>query len=133
MPFRRLTGSVDKISVAKVSGTAVAEGDLVKKNGTSNNVTAATAGAAVLGIACSAGASSSTANIDVDVLHPGDSIEGDVSSGTPASGDFKSCDIASATGIAYGTDSSHDFLSKYNGSTTSATLWPKKLEVATAA
>lgn len=131
MAAERATGSVNKIKVAKASGTAIAVGDLVKKNGTSNNVTAATSGAAVLGIAREEGASSSTAPIEIDVLSPGDAIRIDVDSGTPASGDFKSCDLADANGAAVGTDSNHDLLYKYDGSTTSVLAWPKKLEIAT--
>lgn len=130
MSYRRKSGMRRIHKIAKVSGTALAELELVKKNGTSNNVTAWTSGAALLGIAMEAGASSSTAAIDVDVIAPGELIEGDVGSGTPASGDFKSCD-GNSTGATVGTDSNHDFLYMYAGSSTVVDLYPKKLEIAT--
>lgn len=129
MAYRRKTGDRHVISIAKASGVTIAAGDLVKKNTTNNNVTnASISGAAILGIALEAGASSSTAAIKVDLLYPGEWIVGDVDSGTPASGDFKSCDANDADGVAVGTDTNHDFLYMYNGTTTTVDLLPKKLE-----
>lgn len=135
MAFRRKDPNRrNVITIAKASGVTFVEGDLVKKNGTSNNVTnASMSGAAVLGIVLEAAASASTSAVRVDVLSPGEWLIGDVSSGTPASGDAKSGDYASAAGAAVGTDSNHDYFYIYNGTTTTVDLLPHKLEVTTAA
>jgi hypothetical protein len=133
MAYRRKTGDRHVISIAKASGVTIASGDLVKKNTTNNNVTnASISGSKLLGIALEAGASASTAAIKVDLLYPGEWIVGDVDSGTPASGDFKSCDANDADGVAVDTDTNHDFLYMYNGTTTSVDLLPKLLEVTSA-
>ena len=129
MAARRASGSVNKKWVPKAA-VALSDGELVKKNGTSNNVTEHTSGAALYGIVCGDYASSD-AMCEVDVLAPGDEIAIDVVSGTPASGDFKSCDFASSLGAAVGTDSNHDMLYRWAGSTSEVYATPKKLEVAT--
>lgn len=129
MAYRRKTGERNIVPFAKVSGTAIAEGDLVMKNGTSKNVTVWTTSSAVLGVACEAGASASTSAIDVDVFLTPPVLESDVDSGTPASGDIISCD-GDKDGLAVGTNTNHDFLYWYNGTTGTAYCVPKKLEVA---
>lgn len=132
MAFYRKSGERNVVKVAKASGTAIAVGDLVIKNSTNNNVTTAATSNAILGIALDAGASASTAAIRVDVLRPGDMIEGTVSSGTPASGDFKSCTLSSASGVNVGATTNNDFTYMYNGTTDTVWLFPQKLQVATA-
>lgn len=130
MASRRASGSVNKMTLPKATGVTITKGELIKKNGTSNNVTEHTSGAALLGIATQDKASGDT-TLEVDILSPGDAIYIDVSSGTPASGDFKSCDFASSLGAAVGTDANHDMLYRYDGSTSEVFAIPKKLEVAT--
>lgn len=126
MAARRATGSVNKMKVPMAAVT-ITNGELLKKNGTSNNVTEATSGAAIFAIACEDKASGQ-AEVEVDVLSPGDWIYIDVVSGTPASGDLKSCDLASSLGAAIGTDSNHDLLYVYTGSTTEVLACVKNTE-----
>lgn len=122
------------ISVAKTTGSAITEGQLVKKDATNNSVTGFTAGSAMVGIALESAASASAGPIKIDFFRNADWMAADVGSGTPASGDFKSCDTASgALTVAVGTDSSHDFLYAYNGTTTTVDVLPHKLEANTAA
>lgn len=135
MTYRRKDpGTRNVMSLAKTTGSALTEGQLVKKDGTNNSVTGFTAGSALLGIAMQSVASASAGPIDIDVFDHAVWMQADVGSGTPASGDLKSCDTASgALTAAVGTDSSHDFLYKYTGSATLVDVLPHKLEANTAA
>lgn len=122
MAFRRKDPNRRNVMlIAKASGTAIAEGDLVKSG--TNNVTAATSNAPILGIALEAAGSASTSPIKVDILSPGEWIIGDVESGTPASGDWNFCDINSADGVTLSNTNS-DFRYAYNGTTTTVDLRP---------
>lgn len=126
MAARRASGSVNKMKVPMAAVT-ITKGELLKKNGTSNNVTEATSGAALFAIACEDKASGQS-EVEVDILEPGAWIYIDVVSGTPASGDMKSCDLASSLGAAVGTDSNHDLLYFYAGSTTEVLACVKNAE-----
>lgn len=113
--------------IAATSGDTIPEGALVKKG--TNAVSLFTAGAGLVGIALKLSPNGSTAAIPVDFFDKADWIVGDVGSGTPVAGDFKSCDtVTGGETVAVGTDSSHDFLYLYNGSTTTVDLLPRKVE-----
>lgn len=117
------------IRVAKASG-ALVSGQLVKKNGTSNNVAAFTADGVVFGIVCE-GVASADATVLVDVVQPGTWLRADVGTGTPAAGDFKSCDAQAASPsllVDVAATSNNDFLYMYNGTTTTVDILPKKIE-----
>lgn len=105
------------------SGTVLTEGCLVKR--ASNGVALFTAGADCLGISQSARATGDTTAVDIDVFTGPVLLVGDVGSGTPASGDFASCDTATGGAtVAVGTNSSHDFVYIFNGTTTTVDLFP---------
>ncbi len=115
MAYRRKDPrSRNVIKVNHPSGNVLTEGCLVKR--ASNGVALFTAGADCCGIAMEARATGDTSALLVDFFQGPVTLVADVGSGTPASGDFKSCDTASgAATIAVGTDSSHDFIYQYNG------------------
>lgn len=117
------------VTVAKASG-ALVSGQLVKKNGTSNNVTAFTADGVVFGI-CVKAAASADAYVDIDIIQPGTWLVADVGTGTPASGDLKSCDAQAASPsllVDVSGTTNNDFLYMYNGTTTTVDVLPKKIE-----
>ncbi len=120
MAFRRKNPSYRNVQPFTVASLVIPNGDLVKlTSGTlTNNVSA---GDQILGI-CIKTTTTADTICQVDVLRPGDWVIADVGSGTPAAGDQKSCDVRNASSrvkdLAVGTDSSHDCLYVYNGSTT---------------
>lgn len=128
MAFYRKEGTQNVTPIAVKSATVLAKGDLVAIDGNNNQVDAAASNAAILGIALAASASGSTTAIPVDILSPGEWITGDVESGTPASGDFDTCDLNSQDGVTL-TSTNEDFVYRFNGSTTTVDLLPKYLEV----
>lgn len=128
MAFYRKTGEQNVRTIAVKSATTFAKGDLVKTDGNNNQVDAAASNGQVLGIALQASTSGSPAAIKVDILSPGDWIVGDVESGTPAAGDWDTCDINTQDGVTL-TSTNEDFIYQYNGTTTTVDLLPKFLEV----
>ena len=122
MAFYRKQGKENVYTLTAKTATAIAKGDLVKIDGTNNQVDAFTTGATCLGIALTAKAASTAGTVKVDVLKRREIFVGDVSSGTPASGDIRACDAASASGITL-TNSNSDFIFMYNGTTTTVDLF----------
>lgn len=99
MSFYRLTGMADIQRVAKASGTTLAVGDLCESDESAGNIIIAATNEPVKGVIRQAGASASTAAIEIDVAHPGDRFIADVTSGTmTAAYDGKYADIAGTTG-----------------------------------
>ncbi len=135
MPIRRKDPNNRNVMGFTVASLAIANGDVVKlTSGTlTNNVSA---GDQVLGLCVKTTTTADTVCL-VDVLSPGDWCVADVGSGTPAAGDQKSCDMLNASSkvksLAVGTDSSHDCLYVYNGSTTTVDCIFYKLKAVTAA
>lgn len=130
MSYRRKDPNArNVIAFAKASGTAINEGELVKKNGTSNNVTAWATDGVVLGIALETLASASTGPIKVDVLTGPTWLVAD-SDSAPTAGLCRSID-GDVNSVDPTADTNHDFFAVYNGTTTTLDVLPKKYEATT--
>lgn len=122
MAFYRKGGKENVIVVTAKTATAIAVGDLVKIDGNNNQVDAATTNISTrVGIALSAKAATVAGTISVDLLSDGEWFVGTVESGTPAAGDFDTCDLNSADGVTL-TASNNDFVYMYNGTTDTVDL-----------
>lgn len=128
MAFYRKSGKQNVRTITAKTATAVAIGDLVQTDGNNNQVDAAASNAELLGIALTAKAGAVAGTVDVDILSPGEWIVGKVEAGTPAAGDWDTCDINSADGVTL-TSTNEDFIYQYNGTTDTVDLLPKFLEV----
>ncbi len=124
--YRRAEGSVNTVKFT-ADTTAINQGELVMKDVTASEVIAWTSGNPIVGIAKESSANGATKAIEIDLIHLGEAMITDVTSGTPASGDYKTCD-GIKTGAAVGTSSNFDFTYVYIGSTTEVKVWPKLVE-----
>lgn len=131
MAYRRATGSVNTMDLPAATGASgvIAQGDLVMRNSTNKNVVVWTTTSALLGIAKEASTTSSSANIEVDVLRPGDAIIGAVDTGTPATTDQLLLVTGDKNGINQSSTAGKDFLAFYTGSATEMLLWPTNVEL----
>lgn len=115
MAFYRKTGKVDVQKVPVDSTSVIAIGDIVSSDESAGDLIPGATNIAQKGIALEASASGSTAAIKVDVLHPGDRVVGDVSTGTPAATDAgKYADLEDQNSITL-TASNNDLRVYYNG------------------
>jgi hypothetical protein len=107
--WQRVTGRSDIRPFVKKTGAALVVGELVALDDDTYNIFAAATDKLVFGIAQDALASSSTADVRVDVLKPGDVVRVKVATGTAAAtekGNY--ADIGSSTtGISL-TESNND-------------------------
>lgn len=107
--WQRSTGATNILPFTKKTGAAIAVGELVTLDDDSYNVFAAATDKLVLGIACDALASSSTAQIRVDVLSPTDRVIAKVATGTAAGSEIGAfADIGSSTTGITLTESNND-------------------------
>lgn len=107
--FSRSTGRANILPFTKKTGAAIAVGDLVTLDDDSYNIFAAATDKLVLGIAEDALASSSTAQIRVDILGPQDRVIAKVATGTAAASEIGAfCDIGSSTTGITLTESNND-------------------------
>jgi hypothetical protein len=128
MAFYRKSGEQNVRTITAKTATAVAKGDLVKTDGNNNQVDAAASNGQILGIAITAKAGAVAGTVDVDILRPGDWIVGSVETGTPAVGDWDTCDLNSADGVTLAS-TNEDFIYQYNGTTDTVDLLVKMTEV----
>lgn len=121
MSYRRATGSVNTHDVVPDT-TAIAQDELVMRNGANNEVIAWTTGNPVLGLAKEASASGSVAKIEVDFLLPGDALFADVDT-APSRNDLDSCD-GDKNSVDPATKTNYDFLYIDVGSDAYVKVWP---------
>lgn len=107
MAFQPAKGDWVKIRVPSKASTTYTEGAILQNDGT-DNIHATTASTAHIGICASTKSSSDTSTDPIYVWvprGPNCTMYGDVGSGTPAVANVgKTCDLATASTVAWGTN-----------------------------
>lgn len=118
MAFRKKDPNRRNVVRIVAETAAIAEGDLVKTDGTNNRVVKATAGVAVLGIAKEASASGTTDAFPIDIIGPGDWLIADVGTGTPVANDWDVADLKDENEVDVSANTTKDLRYIFNGTTT---------------